>query len=104
MTVRLLVPPGVCLCHLFEPEPPATSSNGPVLAEEHHHPGCPASGKAGTCWVPKAENPHTTILSDLCCPPLPVNEHEADTAVVSPWPANGWPDPHLYLTLRILRI
>lgn len=50
--LRLLMPPGVCVCKLSSPAVRllslALGGEAPVLAPEHddhdHHPGCPASG------------------------------------------------------------
>lgn len=50
MTLRLLLPPGICICKLTSPVSRAAvlllggQPNGdPVDLEDDHHPGCPAS-------------------------------------------------------------
>lgn len=98
MTLRLLVPPGVCLCHIFESEP-HTHHEG-----DDHAPGCPASKMAGTPWLKESEKPHWLTLSESF-PLLP----DGDDAVAQRGPIllppNGAPlDPPLYLCLCALRI
>lgn len=61
---RLLVPPGICLCHAFEP-----------ASEQHqdhdqHAPGCPACQSAsGWLTSPRAEAPQSAPLCLAADPP-----------------------------------
>jgi len=98
MILRLLVPPGVCLCHLFAPESEAHSDH------DHHAPGCPASKMAGTLWIKKSENPHVSLASTLVGVLSEVDRSTSPFPLVSPEPAAAFADPHLYLTLCTLRI
>lgn len=98
MALRLLVPPGLCLCHLCEPAPPA---GAPAVADDHHHPGCPSSPRAGTAWTPKCENPPAPAVTGLLGPmPLPRGP-EACPVTLASWSALDPPGAPARLALRI---
>lgn len=101
LVLRLLWPPGICVCHLFDPEP----------AHHHDHddhvPGCPASKMAMTSCAMKPDVPRPPDL------PEPVRLSADDGAEVDgalrPCGARSPADPDppersLYLTLRALLI
>ena len=108
LALRLLVPSGVCLCHLFDSDPacPADSEEEqqPGHDEHEHAPGCPASQVAGDYL--SAESVRLAAPS-LCCwtpllPPLP-------PVALSPICGGLTALPHLaeqpiYLTVRALLI
>jgi hypothetical protein len=41
LTLRLLMPPGICVCHLADTA--SRAAPAPETGEDDHHPGCPAS-------------------------------------------------------------
>ncbi|MBI1915312.1 MAG: hypothetical protein HYS12_11320 [Planctomycetes bacterium] len=107
--LRLLMPHGVCVCHLLDhrqPQP-AESEDIPATPEEdedEHSPSCPASKTAGD------------YLSAPCCglpapPALPAIPILPEPRLLSSLPEAAnlapfllVPEPPLYLTLRALLI
>jgi hypothetical protein len=80
ITLRLLMPPGVCLCKLSSPavrllslalggDPPASV---PEHDDHEHHPGCPASGLTEGLGVQpaSAQLDHPVPSLDSPAPPL----------------------------------
>jgi hypothetical protein len=98
--VRLLWPPGICACHLFDAEPAHHD-------HEEHAPGCPASKMALTQTIMKqdASQPPDapTLAVTLPEPQRAVAADGPDASQLAP-PAPSWDGPPLYLTLRALRI
>ncbi|HXG11996.1 MAG TPA: hypothetical protein VNK04_19735 [Gemmataceae bacterium] len=98
--LRLLWPPGICICHLLRPE-----------AVPHHHdeddhlPGCPASKMGMTLCSFKSEPPRLSPAPHLLLAVMDTGSQptDPDVAPVAFYPVNlGPPDQPLYLTLRAL--
>ncbi|MFO0846254.1 MAG: hypothetical protein U0797_28390 [Gemmataceae bacterium] len=80
ITLRLLMPPGVCVCKLSSPAVHllclALGGEPPVTAPEHddhdHHPGCPASGLSEGLGVQPAavHLDHPSLSLDCPVPPF----------------------------------
>jgi hypothetical protein len=112
MTLRLLAPPGICLC----------KSTGPIMLwlgsepvteeptrDEDHEPGCPASPLSAGMYVKPSDVPAYPPLTfdHPPQPECPIGE----TLPLSPAPAAEVPEayfrppgPDLYLSLLALRI
>jgi len=114
ITIRLLMPPGICVCKLNSPAArflvALLKSDKQVPNEEErdddHAPGCPASPLATGMGV---KPPAISLLPpDLSLDPLP--PLESTPMISSPWgdsPSHGrfdHPQDPLYLTLRALLI
>lgn len=122
LTPTLLLPPGVCVCHLFDEghlpvvtanphlgtaAPTAESACTPVDDPADHPPGCPVRKCTdGQClllvldWVP--ELPLAAVLPISALAPLTAAIRRAHfSPSLYSWPAAESP---LYLTLRALLI
>jgi hypothetical protein len=105
LVLPLLPPPGMCLCHVFEPAA-ATDTDDParrVPCEDHHdHDGCPMCKAARGLWTPKPEGP-SSLLGVASAELTPALEHASPTAAPTP-PLTVASASPLYLKLRTLRI
>ena len=107
LALRLLVPPGVCLCHLFDSDPACseeTEEEQPGQDEHEHSPGCPALQAAGDYLTVECVRPPAPLL---CCwarllPPLPPEAISPSRDCLS---AGYHPSEQpIYLTVRALLI
>jgi hypothetical protein len=115
LTIRLLLPPGICVCQWHSPAarlvvglfhtgrevPPSP----PVEKEDDHEPGCPASKlaagmglrPASPAPLPPAASPEVVAVSGALVL-LPAASRDADFQTRRPPPTD------LYLTVCALRI
>jgi hypothetical protein len=111
ITLRLLVPPGVCLCKLSSPAAHLLASvlgreaPAPEPEDEDHAAGCPASKLAEGMAVRPAAGPGAPdlALGQALADPPPLTALATPDADAPP-PFGAPPDTPLYLTLCALRI
>jgi hypothetical protein len=107
--LRLLMPHGVCVCHLLDPQPSRSTESEEVPAtpaedEDEHSPSCPASKTAGDYLsAPSSELPVPPALPALpLVPEALALSSLSEGATLTPF--HLAPEAPLYLTLRALRI
>jgi hypothetical protein len=97
--LRMLVPPGVCLCHLAD-----TRAEMPAHEEDDHTPSCPAAPN-GNIWIkghPTPPLPLDLALATPCLPDEAIALAIADTSAVGfPLPFDAHPR-HLALTVLLI--
>lgn len=96
LTIRLLMPPGICACKWNAPaarllvalagKPTATIPPAPAETDDDHAPGCPASFLAVGMgvWPPSEPVPSPDLSSELL--PVPAT---SDVSERTPGPAFG---------------